>query len=102
MPCKPTKVNGGRLWNRPQHAPDKWATFKEYNKRDVEVEMSIQKVLAKFPVPDSVWEEYHLSEQINDRGIGLDRQMVEQAIRQRHRPGSADGRAGHTVGCPVP
>ena len=81
VPCKPTKVNGGRLWNRPQHAPDKWATFKSYNKRDVEVEMSIQKVLAKFPVPDSVWEEYHLSEQINDRGIGLDRQMVEQAIQ---------------------
>ena len=81
VPCKPTKVNGGRLWNRPQHAPDKWATFKAYNKRDVEVEMSIQKVLAKFPVPDSVWEEYHLSEQINDRGIGLDQQMVEQAIQ---------------------
>ena len=81
VPCKPTKVNGGRIWNRPQHAPDKWATFKAYNKRDVEVEMSIQKVLAKFPVPDSVWEEYHLSEQINDRGIGLDRQMVEQAIQ---------------------
>lgn len=81
VPCKPTKVNGGRIWNRPQHAPDKWATFKAYNKRDVEVEMSIQKALAKFPVPDSVWEEYHLSEQINDRGIGLDRQMVEQAIQ---------------------
>lgn len=81
VPCKPTKVNGGRLWNRPQHAPDKWATFKAYNKRDVEVEMSIQKVLAKFPVPDSVWEEYHLSEQINDRGIGLDQQMVDQAIQ---------------------
>ena len=81
VPCKPTKVNGCRIWNRPQHAPDKWATFKAYNKRDVEVEMSIQKVLAKFPVPDSGWEEYHLSEQINDRGIGLDRQMVEQAIQ---------------------
>lgn len=81
VPCKPTKVNGGRLWNRPEHAPDKWATFKEYNKRDVEVEMSIQKMLTKFPVPDFVWEEYHLSEQINDRGIGLDRQMVEQAIQ---------------------
>lgn len=44
-------------------------------------EMSIQKMLSKFPVPDSVWEEYHLSEEINDRGIGLDRQMVEQAIQ---------------------
>ena len=80
VPCKPTKVNGGRAWNRPEHAPDKWAVFKTYNKRDVEVEMGIQKVLAKFPVPDSVWDEYHLSERINDRGIGLDRQMVAQAI----------------------
>lgn len=81
LPCKPTKVNGGRLWNCPQHAPEKWAIFKAYNKRDVEVEMSIQKMLTKFPVPDFVWEEYHLSEQINDRGVGLDRQMVEQAIQ---------------------
>ena len=80
VPCKATKTNGGRTWNRPEHAPDKWATFKAYNKRDVEVEMSIQKALARFPVPDSVWEEYHISEEINDRGIGLDKQMVKQAI----------------------
>ena len=81
MPCKPTKANGGRTWNRPHHAPDRWATFKAYNKRDVEVEMNIQKALALFPVPESVWKEYHLSEEINDRGIALDRQMVAQAIR---------------------
>ena len=80
VPCKASKTNGGRTWNRPEHAPDKWATFKAYNKRDVEVEMSIQKALARFPVPDSVWEEYHISEEINDRGIGLDKQMVKQAI----------------------
>ena len=80
VPCKATKTNGGRTWNRPEHAPDKWATFKAYNKRDVEVEMSIQKALARFPVPDAVWEEYHISEEINDRGIGLDKQMVKQAI----------------------
>lgn len=80
VPCKATKTNGGRTWNLPEHAPDKWATFKAYNKRDVEVEMSIQKALARFPVPDSVWEEYHISEEINDRGIGLDKQMVKQAI----------------------
>lgn len=80
VPCKPTKINGGRKWNRPEHAPDKWATFKAYNKRDVEVEMAIQKKLARFPVPDSIWAEYHLSEEINDRGIALDRKMVEQAI----------------------
>ena len=62
VPCKPTKANGGRTWNRPEHAPDKWATFKAYNMRDVEVEMSIQKVLAKFPVPDSVWDELYPSD----------------------------------------
>lgn len=80
VPCKPTKINGGRKWNRPEHAPDKWTTFKAYNKRDVEVEMAIQKKLARYPVPDSIWAEYHLSEEINDRGIALDREMVEQAI----------------------
>lgn len=80
-PCKPTKVNGGRTWNRPEHDPGKWGLFKAYNKRDVEVEMAIQKALTRFPVPESVWEEYHLSEKINDRGILLDKEMVRQAIR---------------------
>ena len=80
-PCKPTKVNGGRTWNRPEHEPGKWGLFKAYNKRDVEVEMAIQKALTRFPVPESVWEEYHLSEKINDRGILLDKEMVRQAIR---------------------
>lgn len=80
MPCKPTAANGGRTWNLPRHAPDKWTVFKAYNKRDVEVEMSIQRKLAAYPVPDAVWEEYHLSEEINDRGIALDREMVRQAI----------------------
>lgn len=81
VPCKPTKVNGGRTWNRPEHEPGKWAIFKAYNKRDVEVEMAIQKALSRFPVPESVWEEYHLSEEINDRGILLDMEMVRQAIQ---------------------
>ena len=58
-PCKPTKTNGGRSCNLPHHAPDKWATFKEYNKRDVEVEQSIQRRLSKYPVPEFVWDEYH-------------------------------------------
>lgn len=56
VPCKPTKINGGRTRNLPNHNFDKWELFKVYNKRDVEVEMSIQKRLYKFPVPDSVWE----------------------------------------------
>lgn len=80
VPCKPTKVNGGRTRNLPVHDKAKWELFKKYNKRDVEVEMSIQKKLAKFPVPEFVWEEYHLDQEINDRGIALDMAVVENAI----------------------
>ena len=79
-PCKPTKANGGRTRNLPEHAPDKWETFKTYNKRDVDVEMAIKQRLSKFPVPDFVWEEYHLDQEINDRGIMLDMDVVENAI----------------------
>lgn len=79
-PCKPTKVNGGRTRNLPEHAPDKWETFKTYNKRDVDVEMAIKQRLSKSPVPDFVWEEYHLDQEINDRGIMLDMDVVENAI----------------------
>ena len=80
-PCKPTKANGGRTRNLPQHAPDKWALFKNYNRRDVEVEMQIQHRLKNYPVPEVVWDEYHLSEEINDRGIRIDQDLVTQAIR---------------------
>ena len=79
-PCKPTKSNGGRTRNLPQHDSEKWIRFKEYNRRDVEVEMAIKKRLAKYPVPDFVWDEYHLDQEINDRGIALDMQVVENAI----------------------
>lgn len=79
-PCKPTKANGGRTRNLPEHDPEKWALFKKYNQRDVEVEMSIQKRLAKFPVPDQIWNEYHLDQEINDRGIMLDMTVVQNAI----------------------
>ena len=79
-PCAPTKANGGRKRNLPRHAPDKWETFKTYNRRDVEVEMAIQARLAKFPVPDFVWDEYHLDQKINDRGIRIDMELVDQAI----------------------
>lgn len=80
VPCKPTKSNGGRTRNLPHHAPDKWSLFKEYNKRDVEVEMSIKEKLRKFPLPEFVWEEYHLDQVINDRGILIDMQLVKNAI----------------------
>ena len=79
-PCKPTKANGGRTRNLPEHAPDKWESFKSYNRRDVEVELSIKQRLSKFPVPDSIWNEYHIDQEINDRGIMLDMDMVKNAI----------------------
>ncbi len=81
VPCKPTKVNGGRTRNMPSDAPDKWELFKKYNKRDVEVEMSIQQKLSRFPVPYSVWDEYHIDQEINDRGILLDMDVVTNAIK---------------------
>ena len=88
QPCAPTKTNGQRTRNRPFHAPDKWDAFKRYNLRDVETEMGIQQRLAKFPVPDQVWEEYHIDQEINDRGVRLDMELVRAAIdmdtRSRH------------------
>lgn len=78
--CKPTKANGGRTRNLPEHDQVKWSTFIAYNKRDVETEMAIQQKLSKFPVPEFLWEEYHLDQEINDRGIQLDMVLVEQAI----------------------
>ena len=79
-PCKPTAANGGRNWNLPEHAPDKWELFKKYNARDVQVEMQIQERLRNYPVPDSVWEEYRIDQEINDRGIRIDRELVTQAL----------------------
>lgn len=80
VPCKPTKANGGRMRNLPEHDREKWRRFKAYNLRDVETEMLIQKRLSNFPVPDAIWEEYHLDQEINDRGIGVDMELVRQAI----------------------
>ena len=77
--CMPSRT-AGRKWNLPEHAPEKWELFKKYNRRDVEVEMQIQQRLKNYPVPDFVWDEYHLDQEINDRGIMIDRQLVEQAI----------------------
>ena len=68
VPCAATKANGGRTRNMPFHDPEKWETFKAYNQRDVEVEMAIQQRLTNFPVPNFVWEEYHIDQEINDRG----------------------------------
>ena len=80
IPCKPTKVNGGRTRNLPSDAPDKWNLFKAYNKRDVEAEQGIVRRLSKYPVPDFVWDEYHQSERINDRGIRVDIGFVQGCL----------------------
>ena len=81
LPCNPTKVNGGRTRNKYFHDKEKWELFKSYNKRDVEVEISIQEKLSRFPVPDFLWQEFYLDQQINDRGIGIDPLFVESAIK---------------------
>lgn len=80
-PCKPTKSNDGRTRNLPSDAPEKWAVFKAYNKRDVEVELQIKQRLSNYTVPESIWEEYHLDQEINDRGIGVDMELVNNAIQ---------------------
>ena len=80
-PCRPTKANGERTRNLPEHAPEKWEAFKNYNKRDVEVEMAIKARLASSPVPEFIWDEYCRDQIINDRGILVDLEFVKNAIR---------------------
>ena len=75
--CVPGKDATRRM---PASAPEKWTTFRAYNLRDVETEMAIQERLRKYPVPEEVWSQYHLDQQINDRGIGVDRTLVRGAI----------------------
>lgn len=75
--CVPGKDGQRHL---PADAPDKWSIFKAYNLRDVETEMGIQERLRKYPVPDAVWDQYHLDQQINDRGIAVDMALVCSAI----------------------
>ena len=84
-PCNPTITNGGRTRNEADDAPDKWKLFIEYNKRDVEVEIAIHQRLCRFPVPDAIWDEYHLDQGINDRGVLIDKNLVGNAIRMDKR-----------------
>lgn len=80
--CTPGKLRDGTVIRHfPQDAPERWERFKKYNIRDVEVEMSIQQRLSKFPVPDSEWQNYILDQEINDRGIMLDMDLVKSAIK---------------------
>lgn len=84
-PCNPTITNGGRTRNEADDAPDKWSLFIEYNKRDVEVEIAIHQRLCRFPVPDAIWDEYHLDQGINDRGVLVDKNLVGNAIKMDKR-----------------
>lgn len=80
--CTPGKLRDGTVIKHfPQDAPERWERFKKYNIRDVEVEMSIQQRLSKFPVPDTEWQNYILDQEINDRGIALDMDLVKSAIK---------------------
>lgn len=85
MPCTPTKTNGGRTRNLPFHAPDKWEVFKKYNIRDVETEIAIKERLSKFPVTEFVWDEYHIDQEINDRGVKVDMDLVRNALEMDTR-----------------
>lgn len=79
-PCKPTKANGGRTRNLPRHAPEKWLVFKTYNARDVETERTIRTLLDSKPVNVREWEAYWLDQRINDRGVLVDRNLIDKAI----------------------
>lgn len=80
VPCRPTKTNGGRTRNLPEHAPEDWQMFKDYCCQDVRTERDIRKKLEQFPLKDSEWDFYHLDQRVNDRGVQIDRELVEQAI----------------------
>ena len=80
VPCKPTKINGGRTRNFPEHAPEKWAVYRQYNAQDVETERAVRKALEAYPLPDGEWELYALDQQINDRGVRIDKRLVKNAI----------------------
>lgn len=80
VPCRPTKTNGGRTRNLPEHAPEDWQRFKEYCVQDVRTERDIRHRLEAFPLPDSEWDYYHMDQRINDRGVRIDRELVTKAI----------------------
>ena len=80
MPCKATKTNGGRTRNLPQHAPEKWATYKAYNAQDVETERAVYKALLHHALPEHEWALYALDQRINDRGVRVDRLLVKNAM----------------------
>ncbi|MDY5220095.1 MAG: DNA polymerase [Eubacteriales bacterium] len=80
VPCKPTRINGGRTRNMPSDAPDKWVVYRQYNAQDVETERAVRKALEAWPLPEHEWELYTLDQIINDRGVRIDRKLVKSAM----------------------
>ena len=80
VPCKPTKSNDGRTRNLPEHNPEGWQQFKDYCVQDVRTERDIRKRLEVFPLMEHEWDYYHMDQRINDRGVLIDKKLVEQAI----------------------
>ncbi|MDU0200144.1 DNA polymerase [Paenibacillus sp. MAH-36] len=80
VPCKPTKVNGGRTRNYPHHDVAKWNEYLAYCRTDVDAERAVSKALSRFPVPDFEWRLWRLDQLINNRGVGVDREFVEHAM----------------------
>lgn len=85
LPCKTTAANGGRRRNLPSDAPDKWELFKQYNIRDVEVELAIREKIKDYPIPEAEQSLYELDQRINDRGFEVDMDFVMQAISCDHQ-----------------
>lgn len=81
VPCKPTKTNGGRIWNEPWHAPDKWNLFKEYCGQDVVTEKAIQRLLDLFSMPAEEWCQWRMDVQMNAYGVRVDRELIDGVLR---------------------
>lgn len=81
VPCRATKSNGGRSWNEPWHAPEKWELFKEYCGQDVVTEKEIQRRLELFPVPEEEWRQWQMDVRMNAYGVRVDRELIDGVLR---------------------
>ena len=103
VPCKSTKLNGGRIWNLPEHAPEKWDKFKYYCCQDVETERDIEKKISLYPISPHEMDLYRLDQRINDRGVLVDMELVKQAIAcDVMHSEKATARAYELTGCDNP
>ena len=81
VPCKPTKSNGGRKWNEPWHAPEKWKLFKEYCGQDVVTEKEIQRRLELFDMPGEEWKQWRMDVRMNAFGVRVDRKLIDGVLQ---------------------